>query len=89
MKRALLGGADFDSLDSVGSAFSVLTLDDARPAPICDLPETDEVLQRQRERHARTKVSWKRFFLVMGSYCLIAAASIYPSLLHGPSHVIQ
>jgi hypothetical protein len=82
-------GAGLDSLGSVDSAFAALTHDYGEPVPITDLPELDEVLKKTREQRGTPKASWRRFVLVMGSYCLIAAASIYPALVHGPAHIVQ
>jgi hypothetical protein len=89
VRRALLEGAEFDSFESADAACVALTQGGGDRAPITDLPESVEVLQKSPIQQARPQWSQKRFFLVMGSYCLIAAASIYPSLLHGPARLVQ
>jgi hypothetical protein len=90
VKDALLEGVeldpsppfDLDPSQDLTEAFGELELSSSEDA---------DGGERRRELQGRPAVGrkWLRFFLVMGTYCLVACFSIYPSLIHGPSRIIQ
>lgn len=83
VSRATLGGADLDSFetDLDSSEFEQLL------APVRDQCGTKEPEDLVPDRESRS--TWLRLVLVMGSYVAIAALSVYPALIHGPTRILQ